>query len=182
MAYLKAFFRLFSFFGKIAPLAKFAGWLSWIPGAQIVGVIGAIFGAIISLFKWLIVDITDAFKEPQRLVVRTICVLVALGAGVYFGIKHDAHKVEAQKQITNKLISDVRKADEASQARAAKAVEARKAAEDAERAKAVAQPVVDPVAPQPATTPPRRVRKAGSGSSGDGAWMPSVFALPGGSK
>lgn len=178
-------------------LAKFAGfakWFSWLPGGQIIGIIGSVAGLIVSFFRWLVRDIEDAFKELPRLVVRLICILAALLGGLYLGIKHDAHKVDAARAQTKvwqeahgQLLADAKKVDTDDKSRHQKAVAAKLKAEQDERAKIEAEkqaaqvkPAVDPVAKQPDSVQPKRATKASNRNTAPGGptlqWFGTIFA------
>lgn len=190
-AKLAALGAVLSLLGKFKAVA----WL--IPGVG--PVLGAVAGAaeflikgVVAFVKWLLVDITDAFREPQRFVVRAICVLAAICLGAYWGIKWDAHKVEQArgearewKAAHKKLMDDARTANAGDKTVFDKAVAARNAAEAAEKAKIVAPGValvgpVPPVAPaaQPDSVrqPARKAapRKDDGGEAGV-SWLQSVF-------
>lgn len=168
-------------------LARFAGvakWFSWLPGGQLIGIAGALAGLVVSFFRWLVRDIEDAFKEPQRLLVRLACLLAVLAVGVHQGIEWDAHKVDAAQARAkqskddadkwqaahNKLLADAKKVDADDKQRHDKAMAAKLKAESDERAKIAAEKtadktdrverglVADHAAKQPADEPAVRVR------------------------
>lgn len=134
-------------------LAKFALW--FIPGGQVASIVSAVssvaltvFGWVLSFVKWVVVDITDAFKEPQRLVVRSICLIGALVFGLWSGADHRARKdFTIIKNLRTTLVAAEKERDEWRQReadqskRAADAEKARKEAEDA------AKKAVVPTAP-----------------------------------
>lgn len=165
-------------------LAKFAGfakWFSWLPGGQIIGILGSIAGLVVSFFRWLVRDIEDAFKEPQRLLVRLVCFLAVLAIGVHQGIKWDARYV-AQARYETKLaqeqterwraahqeLLDAAKAiDGQDKTKHQKAVAAKLKAEAAERVKidaeqkaAAGKPADTATAVQPNGVQPKRATKA----------------------
>lgn len=130
-------------------LAKLALWL--IPGGQLASVASAVSsivltvsGWVLSFVKWFLVDISDAFKEPQRLLVRSICIVGALVFGLWAGADHRARKdVNLISGLRTDLAAAVKERDEWRQreadqkGRAAAAEKARKEAEDAAKSAAV---------------------------------------------
>lgn len=147
----------------LAKLASISKWFAFIPGGQIIAVVGtaisALLGFVASFCKWLLADIVDAFKEPQRLVVRVLCGLVVLGVGVHQGIKWDAKKVDAARAETAAIKADLRKQEKED---AALATAAKAAREEAAR-RALAAPVAQPApvaaadpAPAPVGMQPKR--------------------------
>ncbi len=169
-------------------LAKFAGiakWFTWLPGGSVLGIIGGLFGLIVSFFRWLVRDIEDAFKEPPRIVVRLVFGLVMLGVGVHQGIKWDADKVAAahrRVQLADdqterwrvahqQLLDKAKTIDQDDKQKHQKALAAKLKAEADERAKIEAEQkaekqtadrpglVADHTAKQPADEPAVRVRE-----------------------
>lgn len=55
----------------------------------------------LSFFRWLLRDIEDAFREPQRLAVRMVCLLAALAFGVWCGLERRADQIAAVTQERN---------------------------------------------------------------------------------
>lgn len=184
-AKLAALGAVFSFLGKFKAIA----WL--IPGVG--PVLGAVAGAleflikgILAFIKWILVDISDAFKEPQRLIVRAICVLAAICLGAYWGIKWDAHKVEQAraearewKVAHKKLMDDAKVADDNNKAKLKNALEIGKAAEKFELAKPAADASAGPSsAPEPRRVRPAK-REAPSGKDNSfGSWMQPFSTFP----
>jgi hypothetical protein len=158
--------------------AKLALWL--IPGGQLGAIASAVssialtvLGWALSFVKWLVSDVTDAFKEPQRLVVRSICLIGALVFGLWAGADHRARKdVALIKQLRTDLASavaerdDWRQREDDQKKRADEADKARKKAEDA------AKTAVVPAAP-PAGRVYRQPAAAGvKPASTSGYWLP----------
>lgn len=130
----------------LSKLSVFSKFLAFVPGAQIFGLVGSLIGLIGSFIKWLLADIADAFKDPPRLVVRTVCFLAILALGVHQGIKWDAHKVDAARAQTKlwqeahqKLLDDAKTVDRQDKSAHAKAMAAKLKAEQDERAKIEAE-------------------------------------------
>lgn len=143
-------------------LAKFGG-LAAIPViGPALSIVGAGFGLLVSFVRWLFKDIEDAFREPQRLAVRMVCLLAVLAFGVYEGIKWDAHKVAAARAEVAQMKQDWRAKDEED---ARKADAAKKAREEAEAAARAASPA-------PTAAPVVRKRKPAAAAKS----QPSVFS------
>ncbi len=152
--------KVLPFLGKLSFLSKF---FAFIPGGQIIAIVGSVFGLIASAIKWLLADIVDAFKEPQRLVVRVLCGLAILGVGVHQGIKWDRHKVDEARAEVAAIRTDLRKKDTDDAQRAAAARAAREAAERSVRQTptvlVVPAPATAPAIAGPPAPPVQRVRK-----------------------
>lgn len=134
--------------------------LALIPGGQVAAILSTIadicltvLGWFLAFVKWLVVDITDAFKEPQRLAVRIVCLAAVLIGGLWGGITHKARKDAAVIQVITQQRDAAR--TEVSQWRTRHADE-EKRADAAEKARAEAEAKIP--APAPAAAPVQRVR------------------------
>lgn len=139
--------------------------LALLPGGQIGVILTAIVNVIfklialaVSFVKWLVIDITDAFKEPQRLLVRAVCIVVVLIFGLMAGINHKARKDAA---LITKLTSERDAAvSERNDWRQRHANEEQRAADAAEaRDKAQRRVLELEKPPQPAAAPPAPVQR-----------------------
>ena len=162
----------------LSKLSAISGWLSFIPGGQILGIIGSIFGLAASFVQWLLADIADAFKEPQRLLVRLVCMFAILAFGVYEGVRIDAHHVvqaraerDQWKAAHAKLMEDVKKADADAKEKLKGALAAKTAAEKAETAKPAAAPQ-----PQRLRQPAKRPAAKGAGKN-SGSCVLGIFCV-----
>lgn len=147
----------------------------------ILGIIGQGIGLVFSFLRWLFKDIEDAFKEPQRLLVRLVCLLAVLAFGVHEGVRWDAHKVlqarasrDEWKAAHAKLIEEAQKADDENKGKLAEALKAKVAAEKA------ASDFKTTVAAAPAAPERvRPVRRPAPAASKDGAFGPGLqWLLP----
>lgn len=178
MLALKAALAAVAAFGKFGWLLKFAPFLGPVPAIAM-----AVLGFIGKFFYWLCADIADAFKEPWRFVVRTVCILAVLAFGIYEGHRIAAPQIAAAraetkewKDANKKLMDDARKADAENKQKLADALKAKAAAEEA-AGKAT-----------PAATPPAqpervrvRARKASAGAnSGGGTGLQWLFGVSAG--
>lgn len=156
--------------------------LRLIPGGQVAAILSTIadiclsvLGWCLAFVKWLVVDITDAFKEPQRLAVRVICLLAVLIGGLWGGIVHKARK---DAVVIQKIMK------ERDEARAELAQWRERHAEQERRAEAAEQARKDAearVVPAPAVAAPVRLRArpAAAASQGFGSGVfKNLFANP----
>ncbi len=122
-------------------LAKLALW--FIPGGQLASVAAAVSGVVLTVagwvlafVKWVLVDIGDAFKEPQRLLVRSICIVGTLVFGLWAGADHRARKdVKLISGLRTELAVAVKERNEWRQ----RGDEQKKRADDAEAARKKAE-------------------------------------------
>lgn len=160
----------------------FRALLSLVPGGQIAqigaviaNVVGVVLGAAASFVKWLVIDITDAFKEPQRLAVRVICLLAVLIGGLWGGIVHKARK---DAVVIQKIMK------ERDEARAELAQWRERHAEQERRAEAAEQARKDAearVVPAPAVAAPVRLRARPAAAAPQGfgsSLFKGIFANP----
>jgi hypothetical protein len=104
------------FLGKLSFFSKF---LAFIPGGQVFALIGSAISAALSavawFVKWLVADITDALKEPQRLLVRMIFGISVLCFGWWLGFGYAKDEVESARNMTKVVAKqrDVAKAENA---------------------------------------------------------------------
>lgn len=158
--------------------------LSLIPGgvlAQIVAAIGSVIGSVLKIFasfvKWLVVDITDALKEPQRLAVRIVCLAAVLIGGLWGGIVHKARKDAA---VIQKVVKERNEARAELEQWRDRHEQQERRAEAAEKARREAEAKV-PAAVAPAYVPAYRVRPrpAAATSQGFGSGVfKNLFANP----
>lgn len=163
--------------GVLAKLTA-SSWMTWlaafVPGGQIVGVLGSIVGLIGKVIKAVIDGITVSIANP---VVFTI-VGIAFAGGLYEGVRWDKHKIEAanartaalEKKWKDDLADQTRRLNDANAARiaaeeASKAIEGNAAARAAAGSSAARQRVR--TKPTPAAAQP--------GSSLLPQWFPPVF-------
>lgn len=150
------FKKLAALFAGLTAFASVSKLFAFIPGGQAVAAIGSIIGSLVNLvvrfFRWLLIDIEDAFKEPQRFMVRLVCILAALGGGFYSGVRHDAGMVNEARQETQvwktahaKLVTGAKKVDAEAKSTHEKGVQAMKKAESDEKAKIAAESKVAPL-------------------------------------
>lgn len=160
--------------------------LSLIPGgglAQIVAAIGSGIGAALTVFasfiKWLVADITDALKEPQRLAVRVVCLVAVLIGGLWGGIVHKARKDAAVIQQVVKERDEARAELEQWRDRHAKQEQRAEAAEKARREAEAKIPAAAPPAATPGPAYRMRPRPAAAASQGFGSGLfKGLFANP----
>ena len=81
------------------------------PGGWIVSAVLAAGKFVLKFLYWLMADIADAFKEPWRFVVRTVCLIVILCVGVYLGMSHMREERDEWRNAHAQIIEDARKAD-----------------------------------------------------------------------
>jgi hypothetical protein len=103
---------------------------------------------------WVFSDLADAFRSPEKFIVRSIFGLACLGFGVWQGIAWDGHKVDAANAKVAALTQQWKDADDANKKLADEAKAAGERAEAAERAKATAVPDAAPA--------PKRLRQGSS--------------------
>lgn len=88
----------------LSKLSFFSKFLAFIPGGQIFALIGSAIGAVLSAITWFVTwlaaDITDALKEPQRLLVRMIFGIGVLCLGWYLGFDYAKDEVESARTMT----------------------------------------------------------------------------------
>lgn len=167
-----ALLKFLPFLAKLGALSK---WFAFIPGGQIVAIVGAVFGLVVKFVGWLLADIMDAFKEPQRLVVRVLCGLVILGVGVHQGIKWSEGKVHAARAEVAAIKADLRQKDQDD----AKLAAAAKAAREEAAHKALAAPAaVAPVVADPAAVPGVQPKRAGKPKHKEPGVLDGFPALP----
>lgn len=173
LATFGSLFKVLKFASILAPFAwffsKFSALFSFLPGGSIMGIIGGIFSAIGWVFKWMLADFLDGWKEPQRLVARLICFMIMLGVGVYCGIKYDGERAQVAEARLNKTISDLKVADDTNKSKLSAALAAKAKAEAAERALAQAPPPTTPVAPPAVTVTPPATSPADAATNPPGA-------------
>ena len=170
----------------LSKLSFFSKFLAFIPGGQVFALIGSAIGAVLSAVSWfvtwLIADITDALKEPQRLLVRMIFGISVLCFGWYLGFSYAKDEVESARNMT-KIVAKQRDTARAENADWRERYATQKdRAEKAEVARAAAEAAIRGAAA-------RRVRDgAGSAPAGSkakapaGPSLPSFSSLFGGSK
>ena len=122
------------------------------PGGWIVSVAVTAFKAVGTFLMWLMADIADAFKEPWRFVVRTVCLVIVLLLGVYLGMDYMRDQRDVWRDAHAKIMDDSRKADAANKQLLSTAL---KAKADAEAQLLVRKVKALPVGPAPA---PKRVQ------------------------
>lgn len=161
----------------------FRGALWLVPGGQVAQILSAIASVFAKLLewalafvKWLMIDITDALKEPQRLAVRVTCLVAVLIVGLWAGIVHKARKdaaviqaITKQRDVARAEVSQWRERHENEERRADAAEKARKEAED--KVRAAATPPAAPVQRVRPKAPAAAAKPAVFGLSG-------IFALP----
>ena len=187
---LSAVLAALAWLGRLAFLSKFLGLFAkvsaFLPGiGPIVSIAGgwlaAIVGYIPKFIAWTFEDISDAFKNPQRLLVRFIFALAILGVGVWQGIKWDHHKLEAANQKIATMVAERNKANADAEARVAAAEKARKAAESAARVsvRQVPTTAVVPAAPAAKRVHRPKPKAKPADSCGSGLFgLPPLFGKP----
>ncbi len=156
---------------SLARFAGLAGGLVAIPYVgPLLGILGSVVGLLFSFLRWLLKDIEDAFKEPQRLAVRLVCVIAALAFGVWQGIEWDAHKVAAARAEVAQMKQVWKDKDDEDARKAAEAKAAREKAEAEAWSANVVPPIVAPAAVVRAKRPAAKPKTA------PGLW--GLFANP----
>lgn len=182
-ALLSGVLAALAWLGRLSAIAKFLGIFSkvaaFIPGAGPIvslagGWLASLIGFLPKFIAWTFEDISDAFKNPQRLLVRFVFAVAILGVGVLQGIKWDHHKLEAANKQISTMVAERNKANADAEARVAAAEEARKAAESAAR---VSVRQVPTSAVVPAAAHPKRVRKPAPAKPADSCGS-GLFGLP----
>lgn len=156
--------------------------LGFTPGGGLINAALTALKAIWTFLCWLGADIADAFKEPWRFVVRTVCGVAILLLGVHLGMDHMREQRDTWRDAHAQLIEDARKADADNKAKDAAALKAREDAAAAERAalaakaKRVKTVPVGPPAAEPKRVQPKRAAagKDAGGGSGLQWWVPTL--------
>lgn len=161
--------KAFSKLGAISSLFAF------IPGGQIIAAAGGILSTVFSFLgwclQWLFKDISDAFKEPQRLVVRLLCGLIVFVVGGVSGMHHQERRDATQiTALTRQLKTAVTECD---QWRARYADQEKRAGE-AEAARKAIEEKYKPAASAPAG-PAKRVRARAATATSAKAKGPSLY-------
>jgi hypothetical protein len=149
----------------LALLWRVAGF--FMPGGWLVQAAVAVAQFVPKFLYWLCADIADAFKEPWRFCVRTICGIAILLLGWHFGADHMRHDRDLWRTAHAALIEDARIANEENRQKEAAALKARQdaMAKIAVEAKKVKTVPVGPSAADPGRVqqPRRPAKSANSG-------------------
>lgn len=147
--------------------------LGLLPGGGVLSLLGTAFSCLAKFLGWLLADIADAFKEPQRLLVRAACGIVVLGLGIHIGIERDADQVRKWKTAHAQLMKDAEIADAKNKGLLKAALQAKAEAEAKVMADAKPAPAAKPAAGL------RKRRSAAGQNGGGGQGLSGFFVLSG---
>lgn len=133
----------------------------FMPGGWIVKAAVTVAQFIPKFLYWLGADIADAFREPWRFVVRTVCLIATLLAGVYLGMDYMRDQRDVWRDAHAKIIEDSRKADAKNKEELNAALRAKAEAVAALKVRQVKTAPVAPVADPAKRVQPKRAAAGG---------------------